>query len=49
MSIGVRMFSYKYVVSVYLLCLAYALYVMLGGKERGDRKRKEKTRLLTQG
>lgn len=35
MSIGVRTLSYKYVFSVYLLCLAYAFYVILGGKREG--------------
>lgn len=35
MSIGVRTLSYKYVFSVYLLCLACAFYVILGGKREG--------------
>ena len=35
MSIEVRTLSYKYVFSVYLLCLAYAFYVILRGQREG--------------
>lgn len=43
MSILVKMFSYKYALSVYLLCLASVLRVMLGREEKWNGGKKQKT------